>query len=222
MRILVIEDNAQLSDLISQYLTREGMSVDPFGTLAEGISAFEALRYDAVVLDLGLPDGDGMSFLKSARNGRFQETPILVLTARDGLRDRVAGLNAGADDYLLKPFDMEELAARLKALMRRPGAALGIQISAGNVTFDTVGRSVVVGDTPIRLTRRELDVLEHLMRCNGRVVPKTLLEEALYGFEDEGSRNSVEVAIHRLRKTLENAGAAVAIHTLRGVGYLLQ
>ncbi len=221
MRILLVEDNTRIADHIAVCLAKEGMTVDRFGTAEDGALALETVRYDAAILDLGLPDGDGLDVLKNAR-GQGSETPILILTARDGLKDRVEGLNSGADDYLLKPFEVEELVARLKALLRRPGAVLGLCLTAGNLSFDTVGRDVKVGDEPLRLSRRELDILEYLMRRVGRVVSKEWLEEALYGFDEEISSNSVEVAVHRLRKSLENAKANVAIHTLRGVGYLLQ
>jgi len=221
MRILLVEDNSRIAEHIAACLTKEGMAVDRFGTAEDGALALETVRYDAAVLDLGLPDGDGLDVLREARN-RGSDTPILILTARDGLKDRVDGLNSGADDYLLKPFEVEELVARLKALMRRPGAVLGMCLTAGNLSFDTVGRDVKVDDKPLRLSRRELDILEYLMRRAGRVVSKEWLEEALYGFDEEVSSNSVEVAVHRLRKSLENARANVAIHTLRGVGYLLQ
>ncbi len=221
MRILLVEDNSRIAEHIAACLTKEGMAVDRFGTAEDGALALETVRYDAAVLDLGLPDGDGLDVLREARN-RGSDTPILILTARDGLKDRVEGLNSGADDYLLKPFEVEELVARLKALMRRPGAVLGMCLTAGNLSFDTVGRDVKVDDKPLRLSRRELDILEYLMRRVGRVVSKEWLEEALYGFDEEVSSNSVEVAVHRLRKSLENAKANVAIHTLRGVGYLLQ
>ncbi|RVU33900.1 response regulator transcription factor [Hwanghaeella grinnelliae] len=221
MRILLVEDNSRIAEHIAACLTKEGMAVDRFGTAEDGALALETVRYDAAILDLGLPDGDGLDVLREARN-RGSDTPILILTARDGLKDRVEGLNSGADDYLLKPFEVEELVARLKALMRRPGAVLGMCLTAGNLSFDTVGRDVKVDDKPLRLSRRELDILEYLMRRVGRVVSKEWLEEALYGFDEEVSSNSVEVAVHRLRKSLENAKANVSIHTLRGVGYLLQ
>ncbi|MEQ9490561.1 MAG: response regulator transcription factor [Alphaproteobacteria bacterium] len=221
MRILLIEDNRQLADHIASGLTGDGMTVDRFTSAQDGEAAIENLNYDAVVLDLGLPDGDGLDVLRNCRS-HGTSTPILILTARDGLKDRVEGLNSGADDYLLKPFDMEELSARLKALMRRPGAVLGLRLQAGNLELDTVARDLTVDGKPLTLTRRELEILEHLMRRAGRVVSKDWLEEALYGFEDEGSRNSLEVGLHRLRKSLDTAGATVTIHTLRGIGYLLQ
>lgn len=221
MRILLVEDNARLSELIAAGLTGAGMTVDRFATAGEAGGALAALRYDAVVLDLGLPDGDGLDVLREAR-GAGVHAPFLILTARDGLSDRVGGLNAGADDYLPKPFDMEELIARLHALMRRPGGALGVVLSLGNVCFDSLAREMRIGDEVVRAPRRELDLLEQLMRRAGRVVSKPWLEESLYGFEDEGSANGVEVAVHRLRKRLQAAGASVTIHTLRGVGYMMQ
>lgn len=149
------------------------------------------------------------------------DVPVLILTARDGLEDRVNGLNLGADDYVLKPFDMPELIARLHALLRCAGGALGAELVSGNLQLDTISREAMIDGAGLPLSRRELSVLEHFMRRAGRVVPKTLLEGSLYGYDDSGSANSVEVAVHRLRKKLVEAGAEVAIHTLRGIGYLL-
>jgi DNA-binding response OmpR family regulator len=148
-------------------------------------------------------------------------TPVLILTARDSLEDRVAGLNAGADDYLLKPFAMPELVARLKALLRRPAGALGTCLEAGDIRFDTVHREVSVGGQPLSLSRRELALLEHLMRRAGRVIPRDVLEERIYGFDEEVGPNTLEVLVHRLRKKLGDIGSQTSIHTLRGVGYLL-
>ena len=172
------------------------------------------------MLDLGLPDQDGLRVLEKTRttgNG----LPILILTARDSVEDRVLGLDTGADDYLVKPFDLTELLARLNALLRRPGGALGTVLVAGNIVLDTRGRDVKVGNTPLTLQRREVSLLEHLMRRLGRVVPRDVLEEKLYGFEDEVDSNAVPVHIHFLRKKLTEAGATVEIHTVRGIGYLL-
>lgn len=221
MRILLVEDNSRLSELIVAELERAGMGVDRFGTAREAAAALSAIRYDVAILDLGLPDGDGIDVLRGARREGVH-TPILILTARDGLKDRVHGLNAGADDYLLKPFAMEELVARTNALMRRPGGALGVTLTLGNVRFDSVAREMRIGERVVLAPRRELDVLEQLMRRAGRVVSKPWLTDALYGLEDEGSSNSIEVAVHRLRKRLHGEGATVRIHTLRGVGYMLQ
>ena len=147
--------------------------------------------------------------------------PILILTARDAVEERVVGLNAGADDYLTKPFAMAELIARIKALLRRPGGVLGMTLEAGNVRLDTVGRELVIGGIPVRLSRRELTIFEQMMRRFGRIVPKAVLEEKLYGIDEEPDSNPVPVHIHHVRRQLEAAGASLIIHTIRGVGYIL-
>lgn len=220
MRVLLVEDSERLAAIVAEALGGAGFAVDHVSTAEDAAAAADALSYDAIVLDLGLPDGDGLGVLTGLRrSGRT--LPILVLTARDGLDDRVKGLNLGADDYVLKPFEMPELIARLHALLRRPGGVLGAALQSGNVTLDTLGREAAIDGKVVALSRRELSVLEHFMRRAGRVVPKSLLEESLYGYEDCGSANSVEVAVHRLRKKLVEAGADISIHTLRGIGYLL-
>ena len=220
MRILMVEDNERLSDAVKVGLEKEGFVVDIFDTVADGEAALETVSFDMVLLDLGLPDGDGIQLLEKLRTGG-SSLPVLILTARDGLDDRVKGLNMGADDYLLKPFAMEELVARIRALMRRPGGALGLTINVGNLSFDTTAREVAIDGQSITISRREMGVLEQLMRRAGRVVPKDVLEEKLYGFGEEVASNSVEVHVSRLRRRLSKSGANVAITTLRGVGYLL-
>ena len=152
---------------------------------------------------------------------RGDSTPVLVLTARDGVSDRVIGLRAGADDYLVKPFAMEELNARLKALMRRSDNLLGDRLSLGNVALDTEGRQVMVGGTVRSFPMRETAVLEILLRRCGNVAPKRLFEDHLFGLTDEVGSNAVEVYVHRLRKMLADSGATVQVHTVRGVGYML-
>ena len=220
MRLLLVEDNKRLAETTKEGLEKESFTVDWFDTVGESEAAIETVAYDAIVLDLGLPDGDGMDILKQLR-ARKSSTPVLILTARDGVEDRVKGLDGGADDYLLKPFAMSELVARIRALLRRPGGALGLTLTAGNVSFDTAAREVRVGETVISVSRREMGVLEQLMRRYGRVVPKDVLEDKLYGFGEEVTSNSVEVHISRLRKRLTKAEANISVHTLRGVGYLL-
>ncbi|MHA1597348.1 MAG: response regulator [Alphaproteobacteria bacterium] len=220
MRLLLVEDNERLAETTKQGLEKEDFTVDWFGTESEANAALETVSYDTVILDLGLPDGDGLQLLRKMRE-RGTSTPVMILTARDGVEDRVKGLDGGADDYLLKPFAMEELIARVRALLRRPGGALGLTLTAGNVSFDTAAREVMVDDVSISVSRREMGVLEQLMRRNGRVVPKDVMEDKLYGFGEEVTSNSVEVHISRLRKRLANAKASVTVHTLRGVGYLL-
>ena len=220
MRVLIIEDNRRLAALIAKGCETAGFAVDTCNDLEGARAALSTVRYDVAVLDLGLPDGDGLDLLASLRQ-QGSELPVIVLTARDALESRVEGLNAGADDYLLKPFAMEELVARIRALLRRPGQALGRKLTAGNVEFDTVAREVSVGGVPTVFSRRETDLLEILLRRQGRVVPKDAIEEGLYAFGDEISSNTVEVAVHRLRKRMAEAGADIEVHTLRGIGYVL-
>lgn len=220
MRVLVVEDNERLAELISAGLRNAGFVPDVFGTVDDALAAFDACAYQAAVVDLGLPDGDGLDIVRAQR-AKAAPCPMMVLTARDGVSDRVAGLNAGADDYLLKPFAMEELVARLRAILRRPGAALSVELALGNLAFDTAGREVRVDGKVISMPRREMEMLEHLLRRSGKVVSKRSLEESLYGFDDDVTPNSVEVLVSRLRKRLQQCGARACVHTLRGIGYML-
>lgn len=220
MRLLLIEDEAALLDLVQRSLARAGFTVDVAASAEQGRDALAASRYDVIVLDLGLPDEDGLTLLRDLR-GKRDNTPVLILTARDGVDDRVAGLNSGADDYLLKPFAIEELVARLKALLRRPQGALGVVLQAGNISFDTIGRTVAIDGHALPLTAREMALLENMLRRVGRVVPRRHLEERIYGFDDEVTPNSLEVLLHRLRRKLADGGFSGEIHTVRGVGYLL-
>lgn len=220
MRLLLIEDNPRLAEFIGRSLDRAGFAVDPVGSVADAESVLDTIAYDLVILDLGLPDGDGMELLARIRR-LHTDLPVLILTARDALEARVAGLNGGADDYLLKPFAVEELVARINALLRRPGRSLGPALSLGNLAYDHAGRDVTVDGRPVTLSRRELDVLELLLRRSGRVVTKAALEDSVYGFNEEVASNSIEVAMHRLRKSLSTAKADVVIHTLRGIGYVI-
>lgn len=220
MRLLLVEDHERFAAFIKTGLEKEGFTVDAVTTAGNADAAFAAVTYDAVVLDLGLPDADGLTVLKAWRD-QGSSTPVLILTARDGVDDRVKGLNSGGDDYLLKPFEMQELVARIRALLRRPGGTLGTVIEVGNIAFDTSGREVRIADKPVAISRREMGVLEHLMRRAGRVVPKDVIEDKIYGFDEEVSSNSVEVHVSRLRKRLVSSNADCAVHTIRGVGYLL-
>jgi DNA-binding response OmpR family regulator len=220
MRLLVIEDEVRIIELLRPALQRAGFVVDAVATATAGLVALSSVAYDAVILDLSFPDGDGLHLLATTR-GDGNKVPILVLTARDTVEDRVGGLDAGADDYLVKPFAVVELISRIKALLRRPGYALGITLEAGNLTFDTIGRDARVATTPIVLPRQELAILEFLMRRLGRVVPKSVLEERLYGMDDQLESNAIPVHVHHLRRKLAEAGATPVIHTVRGIGYLL-
>jgi len=220
VRLLVIEDEDRLSGILKSRLGEAGFAVDVAGSAGDATAALELINYDAVVLDLGLPDGDGLAVLAAARR-IGKALPILILTARDAVEDRVAGLNAGADDYLTKPFAMSELIARIKALLRRPGGVLGITLKAGNLSLDTIGRELSVAGKPVRLSRQELAILEQMMRRFGRIVPKAVLEEKLYGIDEEPGSNTIPVHVHHLRRQLEAARASLVIHTIRGVGYIL-
>ena len=220
MRLLLVEDNERFAVLLKRGLAAAGFVVDVLPTAEAAAAALRASRFDIVVLDLGLPDADGLDVLGEMRRDQ-DATPVLILTARGSLEDRVIGLQSGADDYLVKPFALEELIARLQALLRRPGNLLGVTLQLGNIALDTVARQVFVGDQPIFFSAREIAVLEQLLRRSGRVVAKNLLADNLYGLSQEVGSNTVEVYVHRLRKHLAEAGASVQIHTLRGVGYLI-
>jgi len=220
MRLLLIEDNQRLADYLAIALQNGGFAVDHVGTTADADGALATTHYDTLLLDLGLPDKDGLVWLSDQRR-RQMTRPVLVLTARDSLEDLVAGLNQGADDYLRKPFELDELIARVRALLRRPGEALGVKLTAGNVSLDTSEREVSVNGVPVEFGRREMDGLELLMRRAGRVVQKSAIEDAIYSFGEDLASNAIEVLVHRIRRRLQEAGADMHIHTLRGVGYVL-
>jgi DNA-binding response OmpR family regulator len=220
MRLAVVEDNLELAQLLSRGLRERGYQTDVLATAAEARDAVTSTRYAALVLDLGLPDGDGLSILREIRQ-RKDPVPVLVLTARGGVHDRVNGLRSGADDYLVKPFAFEELVARLEALLRRPGQLLGRSLQVANLVFDTESRQAFIDDKPHVLSARETAVLELLLRRKDRVISKKLVEDHIFGTAGEVASNAVEVYVHRLRKQLAERGAKVQIHTIRGVGYLL-
>jgi DNA-binding response OmpR family regulator len=220
MRLLLVEDNERMSTMVSDALRTVGFAVDVVHTARDAEEAVSTTSFDGLILDLGLPDRDGMDLLDTLRRAGLA-APILLLTARDGARSVVAGLNGGADDYLRKPFNMDELIARVRALLRRPGSALGVRLREANIELDTVARQARVSGIGLELSRKEAGALELLMRRSGSVISKAAMEETLYGYGEEVSSNAIEVLIHRLRKKLAGAGAEVEIHTLRGIGYLL-
>jgi DNA-binding response OmpR family regulator len=220
MRLLLIEDNEQLSQLLTRELEAAGFALNVVAGALAGQAAVASNHFDVIVLDLGLPDGDGLSILRELRE-RGDPTPVLILTARDGVDDRVLGLQSGADDYLAKPFAFEELLARLQALLRRPGNMLGLALRFGNVTLDTVAQQVFVDDVPQAFSAREVAVLAVLMRRSGRVMSKKILVDSLFGLAIDTGSNAIEVYVHRLRKQLTDSGANLQIHTIRGVGYLI-
>lgn len=220
MRLLLVEDNARFSELVRRALVTDGFAVDTAQTLRAAQDFLDAASYDLILLDLGLPDGDGLTLVKSLRS-RALAVPILVMTARDGLDDRISGLDLGADDYLVKPFATAELAARCRALLRRPGGILGSVLTAGNLTLDSNARDARVADKKLELPPRELSLLELLMRRSGQVVARANLENGLYSMGQEVSPNALEAAASRLRRRLAAAGADVTLHTAHGIGYAL-
>jgi DNA-binding response OmpR family regulator len=221
MRILLVEDHQRLAKSINTGLARFGFGVDAFSTVVDGMNAFRAMSYDAIILDLGLPDGDGLDVLREIRQVN-SGAPILILTARDSIEDRVLGLDTGADDYIIKPFAMAELAARLRALLRRPSHSIDTVLAIGNVRLDVNSRQVTVNGSTLRFSARETDVLEVLMRREGLVISKGSLEDGLYGLHRNVSPNSIEALISRLRRRLKTTNATCVIHTLHGIGYLLK
>ena len=222
MRLLFVEDDPHIASAVIRNLEVSGFAVDHAASLIDAQASVEAQRYDVMVLDLGLPDGDGLELLRHLRNRR-DPLPVLVLTARDAVADRVAGLEAGADDYLVKPFAHEELVARLRALMRRPREDLGGAVRVANLTYrPAAGSFIVNGDRLLLLPRREHMLLAALMRRPGRVVTRNALEDAIWDFAQEIESNALESHVSRLRRRLAGAGATVEIRSIRGVGYLLQ
>jgi two-component system OmpR family response regulator len=222
MRILIAEDDPLLADGLSRSLKASGFAVDHAvdGTTADHLASSET--YDLIILDLGLPGLDGFGVLKRLRRrpGGSSATPVLILTARAGLDDRVRGFDLGADDYLAKPFDLPELEARVRALVRRGKFGASPQLHHGRLRFDTIGRRALVDDQPLDLSARELSMLETLLLSVGRVVSKEQLADKLTGWGEAVGPNAIEVYIHRLRKKVEPAG--VFIRTVRGLGYLLE
>lgn len=220
MRLLIVEDHEDLARLLCERLVGDGYSVDVAATATAAERVLSTTRYAAIILDLGLPDADGLVVLRGMRE-RNDPTPVLILTARGALDDRVQGLRGGADDYLAKPFEYEELLARLEALLRRPGVMLGRRLEVGDLVFNTAKRDATVRGKPFILVGRELDVLELLVRQSGQVVTRKHLEDQLFGPEFDPVSNAIEVYVHRLRQKLTREEAGVAIHTVRGIGYLL-
>lgn len=214
MRILLVEDEPNIGEAVQQYLARTGHAVDWFTTLEESDDAMRGVAYDLVLLDLQLPDGQGLDLLRAMRGGG-SECPVIILTARDQISDRIAGLNAGADDYLVKPFDLDELAARLQAVSRRYAGNPNPMLSIGPLVIDVAGRRIKRDEDNIELTRREWAIMDLLVRRPGVVISKERMEEALYEFGSEIESNTVEVHVSRLRKKLGRD----AIQTQRGVGY---
>ncbi|MCC6302088.1 MAG: response regulator [Gammaproteobacteria bacterium] len=219
MKLLLVEDDNSLAAGLVTALAHAGYEIDHVTRAMEARQVVQARAYDVGVLDLGLPDGDGIELLRALR-GRQVGFPILILTARDGLDDRVRGLDAGADDYLVKPFAVRELEARLRAMTRRHDSRLSPWRRLGALRVDLAGAGITIADVPVDLTARELAVLTSLMRVPGRIVNKETLFALVFPEEAEASDNALEVQVSRLRRKLEGAG--VRIRALRGLGYRIE
>jgi two-component system response regulator TctD len=221
MRLLLIEDTPRLRDLLVETVHAVGWRIDAFGTVADGEAAVATTSYDLLLIDLGLPDGDGLELIRALR-ARGVHAPILALTARAAIDERIAGLDAGADDYLVKPFNHGEFLARCRALLRRaPGPSAPI-LTAGQLVFDPATGALTCGGEEVSLTPRERAVAEILMREIGRTVLKRKLEHALSEFGDDMLSNAIELVISRLRKKLAAYEPGAALETIRGLGYLMR
>jgi two-component system response regulator MprA len=221
MRVLVVDDDRSLRDAVRRALTLGGYDVHVAEGGYEGLARVTETRPDAIVLDVLMPDIDGLEVCRRLRSDG-DRTPILMLTARDAVNDRVAGLDAGADDYLVKPFDVEELKARVRALLRRGNAELSDRLSLGPLRLDADGHGARIGDKFVELTRTEYQLLELLILNPRRVLPHTLIYERVWGYDFGPSSNALRVYVGYLRQKLAELGAPDVIHTVRGVGYMLR
>lgn len=221
MRLLLVEDELEMATALSAALGRYDMILDHAPTLDHALAALANHVHDGIILDRQLPDGDGLSLIPRVRALK-SGIPVIVLTARGAVDERVHGLDMGADDYLAKPFAVEELLARIRALMRRSPDIAPMTARIGKLVFDFDGRQAQVNGQLLDLPRRELLVLETLARRQGRTVQRSTLEESVYGYDDEIQSNSLDAHVSRLRRKLAESGSGVEIHSIRGVGYLLR
>ncbi|HYC38413.1 MAG TPA: response regulator transcription factor [Usitatibacter sp.] len=219
MRILIVEDDDMLAEAVQRALRQSAHMVQRASNGHEADRALSDNEYDLVVLDVGLPQMDGFEVLKRLR-ARRAKVPVMMLTVRDSVDDRVAGLDLGADDYITKPFELSELEARVRALIRRSHASASADLVHGPLRLDTVGRRLFCNGEPIELSARELAVIELLLLREGRVVTKQQMVDHLYGWEEGSSSNAIEVFVYRLRRKIEPSG--VEIRTVRGMGYLIE
>lgn len=214
MRVLIVEDDAGIANGLAATLKAAGYAVDVCGTLGQASAALQVETFDLVLLDLNLPDGDGIDWLRRLR-ASGQPMPVLIMTARDALPDRVAGLDQGADDYIVKPFEPEELLARMRVALRRSEGRASPVLHHGDLEVDPAGRTVRRAGQPVTLRAKEFALLMVLLRASGQVVTRQRLEEALYGFDDALESNALEVHMHHLRRKLGEG----LVKTVRGVGY---
>jgi DNA-binding response OmpR family regulator len=221
MRILVIEDERRLCSIIKRGLIEEGYAVDTSYDGEEGEYLAETTPYDLIILDIMLPKKDGIEVCQNLRLKRVN-TPILMLTAKDTVEDRVRGLDAGSDDYLIKPFAFNELLARIRALLRREGSSKSSELHIGNLIMDTLSREVWRGQRKIELTSKEYIILEYFMRHPNMVITRTMLEEHAWDYEFDSISNLIDVYIRRLRRKIDENGQTSLIQTVRGAGYRLK
>lgn len=222
MRVLFVDPDRACARSVAEALRGHGFVVDCVGAIEAARDAASVAPYDAILTERVLPDGDGLDWVREQRRAGSTAPILIVTAARGAVCHRVEGLNAGADDYILKPIPMDELVARVRAVLRRPASTLSPVLRAGNVEFDPAIREVRIAGRPARMPRRETCILEMLIRRAGKTVTKGVLEEGLYSFEDDVSSNAIEVGIYRLRGHLQGAGATAKIRTVRGTGYVLE
>lgn len=220
MRILLIEDECEMARLIASLVSHAGFVIDKVASLGDALASLRVTAYDLLLLDRRLPDGDGISALSAARALR-PGIRIIIITALDGLTEKISGLEAGADDYLTKPFQGEELIARIRACMRRPGGNVLPKIVVGSVAFSLETNEVEVAGQPIALNRREMMLLRSLMQRASRVAARETLIQEIYGADDQVQMNALDSIVSRLRRQLASLDARVEIHTIKGRGYLL-
>lgn len=220
VRVLVVEDDRHIAGLVGRELRALGLTVDMTGFAEEALLAARDTDYALMVIDLGLPDRDGLDLVREMRR-RAIATPILMMTARGKIEDKVSGLASGADDYLVKPFAVPELRARVTALLRRPSPLKESRLTVGNLTVDRDALEAVVDGASLPLTRKQFQLLELLARRKNHMTPKRMIEEALYGYNDEVSGNAIEAHVYKLRQILRAAGVEAEVETRRGIGYRL-
>lgn len=220
MRLLFAEDDETVGRATSASLRSQGFVVDLIDNKDDALHSIRTNTYDAGIFDICLQDGSGLDALADARRLGWKQ-PVLLLTALGSVEDRVRGLNAGADDYLVKPFSIDELVARMRALQRRSAAPLTMEITVGNIVFHPATRTMNIDGIPIPLSRGEGIVIEKLLRNLGRVLTKEQIAESIYSFNEDYSQNAVEVYIHRVRRKLESNDAGLKITTIRGIGYIM-
>lgn len=221
MRVLITEDNGELAAFIQEALSLEGYLSDIARSAGELKLNLQDTSYGAIILDLGLPDVDGIAVLKELRR-TGNMVPVLILTARGGVQERIKGLDHGADDYMIKPFAIEELIARLRALLRRPSVLSNTKLDAANISLDVISKSVTVDGKNVVMGKTEVAILESFIRNVGLTVSKESLENMIYQDGYALSENALQVAVHRVRKKLSDAGAIPVITTIRGIGYLFK